>query len=105
MRACCMGISIPPIAKTSKPVASRVSTPARCVFLTGVPHFRQCHSGWISIADLTFLDDTFPGRVAMTAFNPFIPQNDRDSGIPAASSRSPWRTLPLFPLRIPLQGR
>ncbi len=54
-------------------------------YLTGVPHFREVSfRGGFPIADLTFLDDTFPGRVTMTAFNPFIPQNDRDSGIPAA---------------------
>ena len=30
-----------------------------------------------------YLDESFPGSVSMTAFNPFIPLNDRDSSIPA----------------------
>ncbi len=54
-------------------------------YLTGVPHFRETvFRGQFPIADLSFVDDTFPGRVTMTAFNPFIPLNDRDSGLPAA---------------------
>jgi uncharacterized protein (DUF608 family) len=54
-------------------------------YLTGLPHFRECEfRGEFPIAALTFKDRTFPGRVRMTAFNPFIPLNDLDSGIPAA---------------------
>ncbi len=54
-------------------------------YLTGVPHFRDVvFCGRFPIADLEFVDETFPGHVTMTAFNPFIPLNDRDSGIPAA---------------------
>ncbi|MGC9347131.1 MAG: GH116 family glycosyl-hydrolase [Anaerolineae bacterium] len=54
-------------------------------YLTGVPHFRDVvFRGQFPIAELSFVDDTFPGQVTMTAFNPFIPLNDRDSGIPAA---------------------
>ena len=54
-------------------------------YLTGVPHFRETQfRGRFPIADLSFLDPTFPGQVEMTAFNPFIPHNTRDSGIPAA---------------------
>ena len=53
-------------------------------YLTGLPHFRECEfRGEFPIATLTFKDRTFPGRVRMTAFNPFIPLNDLDSGIPA----------------------
>jgi non-lysosomal glucosylceramidase len=53
--------------------------------LSGVPHFREVEfRGQYPIAELSFLDDTFPGTVTMTAFNPFIPLNDRDSGLPAA---------------------
>jgi len=54
-------------------------------YLTGLPHFRQVEfRGEFPIAELTFRDRTFPGRVRITAFNPFIPLNDIDSGIPAA---------------------
>ena len=40
--------------------------------------------GEFPLAHLTFASAAFPGAVAMTAFNPFIPLNDRDSSIPAA---------------------
>ncbi|MBN1248487.1 MAG: hypothetical protein JXC32_12570 [Anaerolineae bacterium] len=54
-------------------------------YLTGVPHFQDvAFKGKFPIAELTFLDDTFPGKVEMMAFNPFVPRNDRDSSIPAA---------------------
>lgn len=54
-------------------------------YLTGVPHFQDVvFHGKFPIAELDFLDDAFPGDVRLTAFNPFIPLNDRDSGIPAA---------------------
>lgn len=54
-------------------------------YLTGLPHFRETvFVGKFPIAEMTFLDDRFPGNVTLTAFNPFIPLNDRDSGIPAA---------------------
>ena len=53
--------------------------------MAGLPHFKdlEFHGGF-PIADLKFLDDSFPGSVRMTAFNPFIPLNDKDSSIPAA---------------------
>ncbi len=54
-------------------------------YLTGVPHFSETvFHGTFPIAELDFVDESFPGSVAMTAFNPFIPLNDRDSGLPAA---------------------
>jgi uncharacterized protein (DUF608 family) len=40
-------------------------------------------SGAYPIAELTYLDDTLPLRVAMEAFNPFVPLRSDDSGIPA----------------------
>ena len=53
--------------------------------MPGMPHFREVvFRGEFPIAMLTFKDGGFPGRVRMTAFNPFIPLNDRDSGLPAA---------------------
>jgi len=54
-------------------------------YLAGLPHFREAvFEGRYPIAKVTFRDDGFPGEVEMTAFNPFIPLNDRDSSIPAA---------------------
>jgi uncharacterized protein (DUF608 family) len=54
-------------------------------WLSGVPHFRDAvFEGKFPISRLNFLDDTFPGRVSLTAFNPFIPMNDKDSSIPGA---------------------
>jgi len=54
--------------------------------MAGVPHFKSVtFRGEFPIAQLDFTDTpAFPGYVRMTAFNPFIPLNDKDSGIPAA---------------------
>ncbi len=58
--------------------------PAR-EFLAGLPHFRSVEfTGEYPIAKLDFKEKRFPGNVILTAFNPFIPLNDMDSGIPAA---------------------
>ncbi len=54
-------------------------------YLTGLPHFRDvAFRGEFPMAQLTFQDDTFPGQVSLEAFNPFIPTNADDSGLPAA---------------------
>lgn len=54
-------------------------------FLTGLPHFSSTvFRGQFPLAEIGFIDETFPGQVTLQAFNPFIPLNDRDSGIPAA---------------------
>ncbi|MDI9547498.1 MAG: GH116 family glycosyl-hydrolase [Chloroflexota bacterium] len=54
-------------------------------YLTGLPHFvSAAFTGEFPIARLDFEDDSFPGRAALQAFNPFIPTNDKDSSIPAA---------------------
>jgi non-lysosomal glucosylceramidase len=54
-------------------------------YLTGLPHFSQVDfRGEYPIAELTFHDNRFPGRVIQRAFNPLIPTNDIDSSIPAA---------------------
>lgn len=54
-------------------------------YLTGLPHFREVEfRGEFPLAELTYLDETFPGHVTQLAFNPFIPTNDKDSSIPAA---------------------
>lgn len=53
--------------------------------LAGVPHFTKCvFDGSYPFARLTFEDPKFPGKAGLEAFNPFIPSNEDDSGIPAA---------------------
>lgn len=53
--------------------------------LTGLPHFKDSRfTGEFPIAKIDFIDNGFPGRISMTAFNPFIPTNEKDSSIPAA---------------------
>jgi uncharacterized protein (DUF608 family) len=53
--------------------------------LAGLPHFRDLlFQGQFPLAELQFIDESFPGKVVLRAFNPFIPLNERDSGIPAA---------------------
>ena len=57
----------------------------RSVSMQGFPHFRDAvFTGEFPVATVAFEDDTFPGRVTLTGWNPLIPLNDRDSGIPAA---------------------
>jgi len=57
---------------------------SRCA-LQGLPHFaRHRFIGEFPFARIDFADRHFPGRVTLTAFNPFIPLNDADSSIPAA---------------------
>ena len=54
-------------------------------YMTGLPHFESVDfRGEFPLAELSFQDETFPGQVQLTAFNPFIPTNEDDSGIPAA---------------------
>ena len=53
--------------------------------MAGAPHFRDVEFlGEFPIAELRFKGCSFPGQVKTIAFNPFIPMNDEDSGIPAA---------------------
>lgn len=53
--------------------------------LTGLPHFENSRfTAKFPFASLDFTDSRFPGAVTLTAFNPFIPLNDKDSGLPAA---------------------
>jgi non-lysosomal glucosylceramidase len=56
-------------------------------YLTGLPHFADvAFRGEYPLADLHFIDEVgiFPGQVSLRAFNPLIPLNVKDSGIPAA---------------------
>lgn len=53
--------------------------------MCGFPHFKNVEfKGEFPIAEINFEDDDFPGTVIMTAFNPFIPLDDKNSSIPAA---------------------
>jgi uncharacterized protein (DUF608 family) len=53
--------------------------------MAGMPHFRKTEfTGTFPVAGVQYIDELFPGTVQLTAFNPFIPLNDKDSGIPAA---------------------
>ena len=53
--------------------------------MAGFPHFRGCEfDGRFPIAEITFTDEDFPGRILLTAFNPLIPLREDDSSIPAA---------------------
>lgn len=51
----------------------------------GFPHFRRVSfNATFPIAVVTFQDPDFPGKVVMEAFNPLIPLDADNSGIPAA---------------------
>lgn len=53
--------------------------------MSGLPHFRSCtFTGEFPFARIGFEDETFPGHVALNAFNPFIPLDEDSSSIPAA---------------------
>lgn len=53
--------------------------------MCGFPHFKYVEFiGEFPIATLKYKDDKFPANVNMTAFNPFIPCDSENSGIPAA---------------------
>ena len=53
--------------------------------MAGAPHVEAVtFRGEFPLAHLEFACAAFPGAVAMTAFNPFIPLDDRDSSLPAA---------------------
>jgi uncharacterized protein (DUF608 family) len=52
--------------------------------MTGFPHFKKSEfTGEFPIAKIDFFEEKFPGKLSMTAFNPFIPTNDKDSSIPS----------------------
>lgn len=52
--------------------------------MCGFPHFKNVEfNGEFPIATLNFSDDKFPAFVKMTAFNPFIPCDAKNSSIPA----------------------
>ena len=81
------GDLLPPYTGSLKATAGTTpfgSGPPRS-FLAATPHFRtSSFRGEFPIAALSLQDDAFPGAVTITAFNPFIPLNDKDSSIPGA---------------------
>lgn len=53
--------------------------------LGGLPHFKDCDfEGAFPFAEIHFHDDAFPGKVSLSAFNPYIPLDDKNSSLPAA---------------------
>ena len=57
----------------------------RSVSMQGFPHFRDAvFTGEFPVATVELIDDTFPGKVTLTGWNPLIPRNDKDSSLPAA---------------------
>lgn len=53
--------------------------------MIGFPHFENSSfDGEYPIAKLDFLDSNFPAKVTLTAFNPIIPLDSKNSSIPAA---------------------
>lgn len=53
--------------------------------MAGFPHFQDgVLTGEFPVADLSLQDTHFPGKVTVTAYNPFIPLNEFDSSLPAA---------------------
>ena len=51
----------------------------------GLPHFREVSfTGRFPMATVELSDPAVPVAVTLEAFNPFIPLNEKDSGIPAA---------------------
>ena len=53
--------------------------------LVGMPHFRNHEFiGGYPFAKINFSDEKMPGQIALNAWSPFIPTNDRDSSLPSA---------------------
>lgn len=53
--------------------------------MCGFPHFKNVEFvGEFPMASVDFKDDNFPANIIMTAFNPFIPLDAKNSSLPAA---------------------
>ncbi len=51
----------------------------------GIPHFKNSvFEGAFPFARVVFEDESFPGQVSLSAFNPYIPLDDAASSLPAA---------------------
>ncbi len=69
----------------------------------GLPRFRQVRfRGTFPLAQVELRDPDVPVDVELEAFNPFIPLNDRDSGLPAAILIYRLRNRSRQPLRLTL---
>jgi non-lysosomal glucosylceramidase len=69
----------PPFGGPAGPPTARVS---------GLPRLKEAtFRGEYPYAWIDFVDDTLPVTVGLEAYNPFIPMNDHDSGLPAAIFR------------------
>ncbi|MCT4687122.1 GH116 family glycosyl-hydrolase [Vallitalea sp.] len=54
-------------------------------YLSGMPHFKTAEfTGTFPMASINFKEEKALIDIKMTAFNPFIPLNDKDSSIPCA---------------------
>jgi len=73
--------------------------------LSGLPHYAAAaFVGEYPVATLTFHDPGDPVSIRMTAFNPFIPHNDRDSSIPTAMFLFEVTNTDAEPVEISLAG-
>lgn len=53
--------------------------------MCGFPHFKKTEfEGKFPIAKIKFSDENFPAKITLTAYNPFIPHDDFNSGLPLA---------------------
>lgn len=76
-----------PSTATGQEYANYGFGPSRYL-LSGVPHFKDSEFiGRFPFAQVNFLDDSFPGRAALGAFNPFIPLDAENSSLPAGFYR------------------
>ena len=71
----------------------------RSTSMQGFPHFRDSvFHGEFPIAKIDFSDDSFPGKVSMTAWNPLIPLDEDNSSIPSAFIEFSVKNTTDFPL-------
>jgi len=71
----------------------------------GLPHFHDVSfKGEYPFATLQFRDPDVPVRVILEAFNPFVPLNDKDSGIPVAVFLYHLKNTSRRELRVSLYG-
>jgi len=53
--------------------------------MAGFPHFKRCDfKGELPFATLRFSDEAFPAKVTECAYNPLIPNDDKNSSLPIA---------------------
>ena len=68
--------------------------------MAGFPHFKEARfDAEYPIAKIRFRNETFPGEVMLTAFNPLIPLNDHDSSIPGAFLQVSFHNTGIEPIR------